>query len=941
MAGLGALVFLNPWLLAALAALPALWWLLRATPPRPRREAFPGVRLLLGLDDPERTPVRTPWWLLLLRCLVAAAAILAFAEPVLNPKARLTGAGPVLLLVDDGWASAADWEARRTRALETLTEAERAGRPVMLAGLATPAPDDAAPDLRPAAEQRGALEAMRPQPWAPRPEAFARRLAAVTGEIGEIVWIRDGLAHTPGGAGDAALAAALAARAPLAIIEAERPAVALRTPALVDGRLAGAVLRADPGAERTARVAAFGAADEAGDRRLGEAEAVFAADATEATATFDLPLELRNRVDRLAIAGVESAGAVALADDAVRRRRAALVAGGSEAEAQRLVSDLHYLRTALAGRAETVEGDVTEALAANPDVAFLADVGRFTEAEDAALRAWVEQGGLLVRFAGPRLARGIDALTGGAVVEDALLPVRLRLGGRAVGGAMAWGEPQRVRPFAEGTPFFGLSIPGDVTVSRQILAQLGPELQGRTWAALEDGTPLVTAAEVGAGRVALFHVTANAEWSSLPLSGLFVDMVHRLLQMSGGGAGPTDRAAHAGRSARPVLLMDGFGRLAEAETAVAIPAERLAEPPGPDAAPGVYEIGETLVAYNLFEAGDALAPAPPAPAGAARETLGGAAETPLAPWLIAAALALLAVDTVASLWLAGRLPRLRPRAAAALAGALLAAAAGAPEATRAQPAGDDAAALAATMRPVLAHVLTGDAETDRMARGGLDGLSRILAARTAVEPAAPVGVDLETDELAFFPVLYWPITPRQPTPSDEAIARLNAYMRTGGMIVFDTRDRHLDVGGGSTPNRDALRRLASRLDLPPLEPAPPDHVLTRTFYLLDAFPGRFAGGQVWVEAAPQGGEAEETLDGAPFRNLNDGVSPVIVGSVDWAGAWAVGEDGGFLAPVGGATGWRQREMAYRFGVNLVMYALTGNYKSDQVHVPALLERLGQ
>ena len=86
----------------------------------------------------------------------------------------------------------------------------------------------------------------------------------------------------------------------------------------------------------------------------------------------------------------------------------------------------------------------------------------------------------------------------------------------------------------------------------------------------------------------------------------------------------------------------------------------------------------------------------------------------------------------------------------------------------------------------------------------------------------------------------------------------------------------------------------------------------------------------------------EQVEGMPFRNLNDGVTPVVIGGNDWASAWAVTSTGQSMLPVGrGCGGERQRELAYRFGVNLVMHVLTGNYKSDQVHVPALLDRLGQ
>jgi hypothetical protein len=120
--------------------------------------------------------------------------------------------------------------------------------------------------------------------------------------------------------------------------------------------------------------------------------------------------------------------------------------------------------------------------------------------------------------------------------------------------------------------------------------------------------------------------------------------------------------------------------------------------------------------------------------------------------------------------------------------------------------------------------------------------------------------------------------------------------------------------------------MIAGLKIPPLVPVPPEHVLTKSFYLMQEFPGRWVGGTVWVEPTED--------------RVNDGVATVIMGSNDWAGAWAVDAQGRPALPVipGGEP---QREQAYRFGVNLVMYALTGNYKADQVHVPAILERLGQ
>ena len=176
----------------------------------------------------------------------------------------------------------------------------------------------------------------------------------------------------------------------------------------------------------------------------------------------------------------------------------------------------------------------------------------------------------------------------------------------------------------------------------------------------------------------------------------------------------------------------------------------------------------------------------------------------------------------------------------------------------------------------------------------------------------------------------------QPIPSAAAYRKLNQFLATGGMILFDTRDAG---AGAASPEARRLQLIASALDIPPLEPIPADHVLTRTFYLLQEFPGRLRDGALWVEAAPPDAEQAE---GMPFRNLNDGVTPVVFGANDYASAWAVDDRGAPMFPVGRGTGGeRQREMAIRFGVNLIMHVLTGNYKSDQVHVPALLERLGQ
>ena len=907
---LGPLGFGAPWLLLGLIGLPVLWFLLRAVPPAPVLRRFPGVVLLLGLRDEDAQAERTPWWLLALRMLALAAAIIGFAGPVLNPEVRAAGEGPLLIVADAGWASARDWSRRQERIGQALDEAQAAGRPAAV--LLLSAPPSGAVQFGDPADLRPQVQGLHPRPWEPAPTDPALLPA---GRF-ETLWLSDGMARTA----RAALLSALQARGAVSIWQPAAPVLALGAPAVRDGGLALPVLATRPPLTAP-EVVAIGFDPTGAERELARQAVPF--DDTQAEARFDLPPELRNRITRFEISGQRSAGAVSLTDDAVKRRKVALVAGGAAREGLELLSPLHYLREALRPSADLIETSLEDALLAKPDVIILADVSELAEPDR--LAEWVEEGGLLVRFAGPRMAASTSQ-------DDYLLPVRLRAGGRSVGGTMSWEKPRALAPFPEGSPFAGLPAPEDVAVKMQVMAEPSPELSERTIAALADGTPLVTRAVFGVGELVLFHVTANAEWSSLPLSGLFPAMLERLAIST--RTGPAEAREMAGTTWVPQRLIDAFGRLAGAEKAAGVAGEDLARAtPGPDLPPGLYASDGRVIALNALARDRVLALAI-WPATVRLEGGEAPRQMPLKGALLAAALGALLLDALATLMLSGQL---RTRRAAGVAGLVLMLAGFGADPSQAEPM-DEARAIEAASNVVLAHVLTGNDEVDRIAQAGLRGLTNTLARRTGVEPSKPMTLDLETDDLALFSLIYWPVTPDQPAPSGGAYLKLNRYLRGGGMILFDTRDADLSGFGEATAAGRRLQALAAPLDIPPLDPIPQDHVLTRAFYLLQEFPGRYSG-PIWVEAAPPDAELAE---GMPFRNLNDGVTPVVIGGNDWAAAWAQDDQGMAMFPVGrGLTGERQREIALRFGVNLVMHVLTGNYKSDQVHVPALLERLGQ
>ncbi len=909
---LGPFLFGAPLALLGLIALPVIWYILRATPPTPKQADLPSLRLLDDLEAREETPARTPWWILLLRLIMAAAAILGLSLPIYAPGAIGDDAagGPVLVIVDNGWTSAQRWSELRNAAASAL-DGESRDTP---AHLLLTAPRELNQDpgerfTRTSFEAR--IRSLQPNPWPiDRADALAR-LTASNLSPARILWLTDGLDPETA----EPFARALAETAPLTIYAAPP-----RGPAALSGLSADAsgvtltVRRADPVNAVSHYISALtldGAA-------LATTEADFAAGEADAEAVFTLPPAALARISRFQVTATSSAGNVWLWDSADRSRRVGLVSG--DRTAQPLLSDMHYIRKALEPFATITEGELIDLIADNPDAIILTDIGQIDPVAEAAVTAWIEAGGALIRFSGPLMA-----------AQDApLVPAPLRRASRAIGGTLTWEEPQPLGAFPETSPFAGLIPPSDVKVRQQVLARPGPDLARRTWARLADGSPLVTADRRGAGTLVLYHVTAGPDWSDLPYSGVFVDMLRRTIAAGRGEAVPDEDGLYT-----PALALNGSGRLIQA---------------GPNAAPLQAADFGTVIASETHPPGLYQGPSGTRALNVARDyrpaavtnwpasaILLGDAEARnlrLGGLLLGFALILLAIDLLVALGLAGRLPRLAKTVAVitllslTFTTVLLQQPATAqlhngPDIEQNTPSKEVEAAL----RMRLAYIETGDANTDRATSAGLLGLSLTLYRRSSVEPAEPHAVNLETDALDVYPILFLSL-PENPNPfSALAVANLNRYMRSGGALFIDTRK-----GGsiGTSTSFEGLDAVLEGLDTPPLAPVPTDHVLTRSFYLLNGFPGRYAGRRLWIEAT-----------GASNRDdrRGDGVSRLFVGDADYLAAWAVDERGRALYSVDG--GDQQREMAKRFGINLVIYVLTGNYKEDQVHLPALLERLGK
>ncbi|MDP5358704.1 MAG: LytTR family transcriptional regulator, partial [Paracoccaceae bacterium] len=543
------------------------------------------------------------------------------------------------------------WQARIDRVETLLTEAALADRLTAVINL-NDLPVGELPFAAPSAWQNR-LPNILPKPWQPSDPAgwFAQSDGAF-----ETYWISDGLDW----AGRDDLLAELESRGAVTVFQTPRQTVGLRPSRFEDGQVIVSATRSPIGNALDTNVTAIGLDPAGVERQLATVPLSFAPGDAVAETAMVLPPELRNRITRFEVSGTRSAGAVSLTDDALKRREVALIAGRDDREGLELLSPLYYLREALEPTADIIDGTLEDILLANPDVIILADVASLAGTETDSVLEWVENGGMLLRFAGPRLA----ASDMGRDAADPLLPVRLRSGGRSVGGAMSWGEPKTLAPFAEDSPFYGLPVPEDVTVTSQVMAQPDPTLAERVIAQLTDGTPLVTRQLVGEGQVVLVHVTANAEWSNLPLSGLFVQMLERLA-VSTRPVQP-DATELEGTTWLPNKVLDAYGRLEDGSALPGVAGEVLGlGVPGPDLPPGLYAGGDRQFAINVIGA-ETLLTVAQWPARITIEGMDIVRETALKGWLLSATVLLLLIDVIASLAVGGRLRGPRADVAAAL-----------------------------------------------------------------------------------------------------------------------------------------------------------------------------------------------------------------------------------------------------------------------------------
>ena len=914
---LSQIVFMQPIILSALLALPVIWYILRITPPAPKTIFFPATRFLRDLISEEQTPSKSPWWILLLRLLLAALIIIAMANPVINPAESIPGYGPVRIIIDNSWASAQTWNEQIESAEETITQAAREGRELYITPTTASLGESKITQFGPLSEADALaiIRGMKPNPWPANYDAFKETIQdnRVRQSIHSL-WLSHGLDE--GNLRDALSIVQNQGSLSFVTPPTERLPLVLRPSEQATNRKDNddkPNIRIDVDTARNAIFSTPVTVRAMADKNdvLDVSNDTITNKAMPLTLSFDILDDLVNKITRFEISGRRGAGSIFLLDDQYKKRKVGIAAAADAESSAPLIEASYYIKRALEPFSQVVIADPVKLIEDEEvSVLILPDVGAMPTDTLNTVETWVKEGGLLLRFSGPSLA---DASN-----EQFLLPVLLRSGGRSLSGSLSWDEPQNISDFTEDSPYYGLPIPDDISIKQQVLADPEQDLEKKVWARLSDGTPFITAKQQDKGLIVLIHTTANTDWSDFALSGLYVSILKRTVSLAGTNAVTANRNF---TTLDPILIMDGYGALTPPPAAIPpLSAEKIdGFIPSSLNPPGIYGNGQTQYALNLgTNLPPMLIPAS-LPMSVLKTQYEQEYEISIMPYLLYGALGLFCLDWIIMIFMAGSGALfLRRTAQASLALLII---------FSTTPAyADEASDIQYAGAFYLAYIETGDQELDSLTHRGLESLSATLHRRTSVEPEGVVKLNPETDTLSFFPIIYWAISDTQKSYSDKVMQNIQSYLNHGGTIIFDTRDQNRSTTSMvNTNNAKALRRITASLNIPPIIPVPDDHVLGRAFYLLDEYPGRYSSGTLWVERYSASGR--------------DNVSSVIIGSNDWVGSWADSMGEKSFSRFNNSADSRQREMAMRFGVNLVMYALTGNYKADQVHIPHILERL--
>ena len=892
--------FANPYAFWVLFSLPIIFWVIKSLPPSPASFNFSSLYLLRAIKTESIVKNKCPIWLLIFRILLIMFLIIYFAKPFLNHNKVEQAKENYVVYANLGWSTAAQWNKYKNTIKNIMLESEKLNKNFSLVNNF----DNQNKNIikfKSINDLSSYLDKVTPNPWQSQRKNIINELSKINyNNKTRYFYIFSVFDFYSDENFDENILINIQKQFPdLEIINLIDSIKVLEKPLVKKENINIIVKRYGALPENTFVITATSFDEQI----LLKKEYQFKKNENIIYINEKFPISVINQIKKIDILGERHAASTFYFDDFNKKKVIGILSDGKNYKENPLLSPVYYIKKALNKDNKIIINDLANLLLSNVDILIFPDAGTFEEEKSGILDSWINNGGLLIRFAGPKLA---SSSTRFITSENKIKKIRL------LGGQLSWNNDLKIKEFSKDSIFKDLIIPKDVTIKKQLLLNFSEEKNINILASLKDDTPLVSLKEMGRGNILLFHFTANNTWSDIPITPLFEDFLSRACLL---------HQKKKNSSLNQVTIksyINGFGEIEDTNKIVQF-RDSLSlrnSIPSKDIFPGIYENNQLSVALNL--SGNLRLNHFENKSSKQIITTNDFSKNlkDISKVFLYLFLGFALLDILASIFIQNdvkfyRFFKNKIKVFSVFTFLIL------------SILPDDLIANDFINYTYLAYVKSIDKNKNESSFRGLQTLSKVLERRTSVLIKGVAGIDIEVDDVYHFPFIYWPMSNDFKNLSSKAKRKIKDYFNTGGVILFDGY-LLLDKQPLNTYKLKKIVSYFKEITSNELVLINKNHTLSKSFYLLNNFPGRWNKKILLVDNSNM--------------NVNDGVSNIILGFNDWASAWALDSNNYPLFPVVPG-GEKQRELAYRVGINIVMYSLTGNYKNDQVHSKSILNRL--
>ena len=891
--------FGNIFPLLGLIILPIIFFIIRFYPPVPKEKEYSSFFLLKDIVRQNSSKTKFPLWLLIFRLLLCLLVILFFSDPYLTIGKQTGNYKNYTIIADNGWSIANNWKNYKNIIKEISIEAENKKKEIhfyfslsenIIEPTILKSHNEVLefikknPPLVQQTDRKNVIKILKKNNYFNSSKVFFIFSNFDSRSIKEQTQT-------------------------LKLIKENNPAIEIINPVkkitflekvnINKERLELTIKRKGIYINNDFVIQIFGNSGEV----LFKKKYTYNSNIDEYKITETFPIEIINQFFKIKILNENHAGAYFYLDDYTKRVSVGVIAEDESLIEKPLLSPVYYLKKSLNQNHTSYIASIKKILDKKISVIFLPSNKRLLKADQNRLKKWIKEGGVLVRFSDKNIIKQKDLYFDGKNYFQSL---------RNIAKDFSIQNKLSISSFTKNTLLSNLKVPKDLIFEKQLILD-NYESDIIVLASLEDQSPLITMKNVGYGKVILFHITSNNEWSNLPLSSLFKDIISKLLLV------PKVEKNLYSEEMIIKSKIDSFGELTNPLKNYYYVNNLIEEKKYPSFKnpAGIYENENLSIALNLsgnlstqsfFSNIDE------------RISIKNNYEKSifkLKNFILILIFIMFFADMLINIILKNNILFLnffkKSKSFSFLfVFSIILCSQNKIEASENYN------------KIFLAYIKTENNILNQIALSGLTNLKDFLIERTSISPQGVKEIDIVSDKIFFYPFIYWQITKNIPNLEEKTIKKIKNYFNSGGIILFDIIYLSKSYNNVDKNTLEDIEALFSELGIEDLQQITKNHTLSKSYYLLKKFPGRFDNKLFLVNT--------DNLDD------NDGVSSVIVGLNNWVGAWAKDENNYPLYQVipGGD---RQRELSFRFGINLIMYSLTGNYKSDQVHSKSILERL--